>query len=85
MGLTKAETAILLRRWNKRNQPPLNERELKAVIKSAYSRNYMVGFRSIAMNELLSQYCPDSCMNCPYRQFRQAVINKIRDLLKSKL
>lgn len=85
MGLDPEEVLLLLARWNQRNDPPLPERELRAVVKSAFSRPYRVGYRSVALSDLLSGLCPPSCSVCSYSSLKRALARAIREALESKL
>lgn len=71
-GLTFEEALKLLLDWNKRNKPPLAEREIKDVVKRVYKKGYTPGFRFIRESNL-SKFCPEGCDFCPYAREEKAL------------
>ena len=62
-GLTRREAEAALRAWNERNRPPMQERELLAVVDSVYrKRKYTVGSWSVRKHPILGKYC-EGCVN----------------------
>jgi hypothetical protein len=64
-GLTPDEALKLLLEWNARNRPPLLEKIIREKIKQAYSKGYLVGFRTVVKN-VLKSFCPIGCEECRY-------------------
>jgi hypothetical protein len=64
LGLSYDMSLAALRAWNRRNRPPLQERELETSAKSAYSRRYSVSGWSIrkgSLSELCTQCAARVC------------------------
>ncbi|RLJ03516.1 MAG: hypothetical protein DRP11_00550 [Candidatus Aenigmatarchaeota archaeon] len=62
-GVPREGAELLLTWWNRRNNPPLPERELITTVRSAYQRGYSVGVRSLKKNPVLSKFC-EGCRHC---------------------
>jgi hypothetical protein len=56
LGLSSDMALSALRAWNRRNRPPLQERELETSVRSAYSRRYSVSGWSIKKGPL-AEFC----------------------------
>jgi DNA-binding transcriptional ArsR family regulator len=72
-GLTFEEAMKLLLDWNKKNNPPLPEKELKDVVKRVFKKGYAPGFRFIRESNL-AKFCPEGCDLCPYAREEKASI-----------
>jgi hypothetical protein len=72
-GLTFEEALKLLLDWNKRNKPPLAEREIKDVVKRVYKKGYTPSFRFIRESNL-AKFCPENCDLCPYAREEKASV-----------
>jgi sulfur relay (sulfurtransferase) DsrC/TusE family protein len=71
-GLTFEEAMKLLLDWNKKNNPPLPEKELKDVVKRVFKKGYAPGFRFIRESNL-AKFCPEGCDLCPYAREEKAL------------
>jgi hypothetical protein len=72
-GLTFEEALKLLLDWNKKNNPPLPEKELKDVVKRVFKKGYTPGFRFIRESNL-AKFCPEGCDFCPYTREEKASV-----------
>ena len=64
IGLPMADTYILLKEWNKLNEPPLSEYQIQAKVKQAYKNNYYVSLKSIRDNKILNIFCAGCKKEC---------------------
>jgi len=62
LGLSPDMALAALRAWNRRNRPPLPERELEGTVRSAYSRRYSVSGWSVRRGPLA-----EFCVQCAAR------------------
>jgi len=57
-GKSPKEILKELRKWNKKNKPPLDERELKNVVKSVVSHRYAFGCGRLSKTRWCHKVCP---------------------------
>ena len=66
-GLSDEDALNILRQWNMRNKPMLEERELESIVKSTYSNDYPIGCNSFL--EINPDWCDKTI--CPFYRDRK--------------
>lgn len=75
IGLDEQLCMPVFQEWNKRNKPPLLERELIATVRSACRKKYSnIGCKQIRLNSELSRFCDeDNCRRIRKDEVRHSV------------
>jgi len=70
LGLTFAETQLLLSHWNTKNSPPLDSRQLEKCVKQAFQRKYSFGCGSFEEPQL-KEFCLKYQDTCAIKKIRE--------------